>query len=276
MAANPNPSRITDAMWNLWEALAVLAPGSHLGGIYANKAGYHNTRAQNDPWDYSVCDDPPDQWGPADKAAAIDWTFPEAQYGDYSRISVYTQRLLYSAQDPDDNRLNGWREFYGNSDDDSFVEGWDIRYACPATSDSSHLWHIHLSENRNQTTSQANKDAVLSVLKGETVEEWGGDMSAEDVWTYDIDPSDNRYSAGGATWTVYERTDYLANTFAPSVSAQLADLQDTVDQAGITSQRQDLETIEDRLRAVTALLLLLAVLVILLGAGTLYAVLAAQ
>lgn len=276
MAANPNPSRITDPMWDLWQALAVLAPGTQLGGIYANKAGYHNTRDQNDPWDYSVCDDPPDQAGPADKAAAIDWTFPEAQSGDYSRISVYTQRLLRSAQDPDDNRLNGWREFYGNADTDSFVEGWDIRYGGPATSDSSHLWHIHLSENRDQTTSQANKDAVLSVLKGETVEEWGGDMSAQDVWTYDIDPSGNQYSAGGATWTVYERTDYLANVFAPSVSAQLADLQETVGIEGITSQRQELESLGDRIHALTAMLLLLTVVVVLLGAGTLYAVLAAR
>jgi hypothetical protein len=78
-----------------------------------------------------------------------------------------------------DPRLNGWREFYGNADDDTYVEGWDCRYGFAVTSDSSHLWHIHLSENRDQTTSKANKEALLSVLKGESLEHWLGLGAAE-------------------------------------------------------------------------------------------------
>ena len=165
--ANPNPAYITDAMWWLWQQLQALEPASQLGGIYANKPGYHNARENLPAWDYSVMDNPPDWGGPGDKAAAIDWTFPNAQAGNYSTIAKYTQRLLASAQDLSDPRLDGWREFYGNADDDSYVEGWDIRYGCAATSDSSHLWHIHLSENRDQTTSYDNKKALLSVLRGE-------------------------------------------------------------------------------------------------------------
>lgn len=221
MAANPNPSRQTDAMWYLVESLLALEPGTKNGGTYANKPGYHNTRSQCAPYDYSVVDQP-DWGGPSDKCAAIDWTFPEAQHGDYSRISVYTVRLLNSAQDMNDPRLNGWREFYGNADNDTYVEGWDCRYYCPATSDSSHLWHIHISENREEADSRANKDNLLSVLRGESVDDWDGeDMSAKDVWTYDVDPSGGSYSASGAQWTTLNRTGYLANDFAPQAMAQL-------------------------------------------------------
>lgn len=167
--ANPNPANITDEMWWLWQQLQAMEPDTELGGIYANKPGYHNARNNLPYYDYSVCDNPPDWGGPGDKAAAIDWTFPEAQSGDYRRIARYTKRLFASAQDPDDPRLDGWREFYGQADDDTYVEGWDIRYGEAATSDSSHLWHIHISENRDRTTSRANKEALLSVLRGEPV-----------------------------------------------------------------------------------------------------------
>lgn len=176
--SNPNPSYITDAMWNLWQELAVLEPGTQLGGIYANKPGYHNSRKQCSPYDYSVVD-PEDQRGPGDKACALDWTFPEAQRGDYERIALYTSRLLKSAKDVNDPRLNGWREFYGQSDWDSAVEGWDCRYGYAVTSDSSHLWHIHLSESREHATSWDNKEALLSVLKGQTVEQWLGTLTGD-------------------------------------------------------------------------------------------------
>ena len=167
-------SYITDAYYYLMDQLALLEPTSQCGGVYANKPGYHNSRSQNSSSNYSVTDRPPDDGGPSTVAAAFDWTFPEAQRGDYSRISKYTQRLLASAKDPNDPRLDGWREFYGQANTDSYVEGWDTRYGYAVTSDSSHLWHIHLSESRDRATSRENKDASLSVLKGETVDQWRG------------------------------------------------------------------------------------------------------
>ena len=171
-SSNPNPTNISEEMWWLWTQLQAMEPDTQLGGIYANKPGYHNCRQNLPSYDYSVCDQPPDGGGPANKAGAIDWTFPEAHGGNYTRISTYTKRLLASAQDLDDPRLNGWREFYGQSDADSHVEGWDCRYGYAVTSDSSHLWHIHISENRDMSTSKANKEALLSVLRGETLADW--------------------------------------------------------------------------------------------------------
>jgi len=171
MAENPNPARITAAMWWLWEELHTLEPTSQLGGIYANKPGYHNTRNANSTLNYSVVD-AEDRGGPGDKAAAIDWTFPEAQTSSYDRIMKYSGRLLNSGIDLDDPRMNGWREFYGQADKDTHVEGWDYRYVRAASSDPSHLWHIHLSEDRDKVESYDNKKNLLSVLRGETVEQW--------------------------------------------------------------------------------------------------------
>jgi hypothetical protein len=168
---NPNPNRITDAMWRLWEELHKLEPETRLGGIFANKPGYHNTRNNNASGNYSVRD-AEDRGGPGNKAAALDWTFPSAQRGDYRLIAKYCRRLLASGENKNDERLNGWREFYGQADSDRQVEGWDSRYLKRITSDDSHLWHIHFSEDRDKVESWANKDALLSVLRGESVQAW--------------------------------------------------------------------------------------------------------
>ncbi|MBB4741456.1 hypothetical protein BJY16_004915 [Actinoplanes octamycinicus] len=156
------------------QQLLALQPGTVNGGIYANKSGYHNTRAANQsswPDNYSIRD-AEDRGGPADKAAAYDWTFPDAQGGNYTTIAKYSRRLLDSGRDAGDPRLNGWREFFGQTDTDGEVEGWDFRRGRAASSDSSHLWHIHLSEDRDKVTDLENKKAVLSVLRGETVAQW--------------------------------------------------------------------------------------------------------
>lgn len=171
---------VTDAAVWLQNSLLTLEPGTQWGGTFAAKPGYHNTRNGNSPSNYSVVERPPDDGGPGDKAAAFDWTFPEAQRGDYSRISVYSTRLLNSSKDPNDPRLNGWREWYGQTDWDTTVEGWDTRHGYAVTSDSSHLWHIHLSESRSMTESYDNKEAMLSVLKGETVAQWRGVVTEGD------------------------------------------------------------------------------------------------
>lgn len=161
-------------MYLLRDQLHALEPcDSEDGGIYADKKGYHNTRAANQrrwPGDYSIRD-AIDQTGPADKAAGIDWTFRSAQRGDYRTIAKYFGRFMRAAKAAD-RRLAGWREAYGQVDNDRAVEGWDCRYHRAITSDSSHLWHIHFSETRAYTTSKTNKEALLSVLKGETLSEY--------------------------------------------------------------------------------------------------------
>lgn len=158
MASPPVP----DAIEYLWSKLHEMEPTSQLGGIFADKPGYHNTRDGNDSDDYSVVDSQ-DKGGPDNLAAALDWTFPEAQSGDYTRIVKYAKRLLDSGKDVNDDRLNWMREFYGQADQDSAVEGWDYRYVVAVSSDKSHLWHIHFSFSRNALTRE-NMDKLLDVL----------------------------------------------------------------------------------------------------------------
>jgi len=227
-------ANITDAYTYLKNELLKLSPGSQWGGDFANKPGYHNCRANLPSYDYSVTDKPPDGGGSSTVAGAIDWTFPDAQRGDYSTIAKYTKRLFASATDPNDPRLDGFREFYGQADDDNYVEGYDIRYNAYCTSDSSHLWHIHISEDRDKTASYENKDNLLSVLRGESVDDWGGGMPSADevakaVWNYNI-ASSGSYSGKGALWTTLNRAGYLANTFAPGVDSQLKTINTKLDQ----------------------------------------------
>ncbi len=171
--SNPNPSRVTDALWWLWLQLHDMEPASELGGIYANKSGYHNTRDANADSNYSVRE-VEDRKGPGDKSAALDWTFPDAQRGDYTTINRYCGRLMASSRDAHDPRLDDLREWYGQTDHDSHVEGWDCRHLIDITSDTSHLWHIHFSFDRGKVTEFATMRALMSVLRGETVAQWRG------------------------------------------------------------------------------------------------------
>ena len=174
---NPNAGLITDATWWLWLRLQELEPKTKLGGIYANKSGYHNTgKANQDRWpgNYSIRD-AVDRTGPkwATTAAALDWTFPDAQGGNFSTIDGYTARVIKSGGDGADPRLDMiLREVYGQADSDRSVEGWDERTERNVTSDSSHLWHIHFSFIRSRHHDFWNMWALLTVIMGWDVARW--------------------------------------------------------------------------------------------------------
>lgn len=150
--------------------LTIAANVMRNGGIYANKPGFHNTRNQNSSGNYS-CQGVRNQRGPGDKAAAYDITYTDAQSGNYGTIADHSTRL-YNAGKNNDPRMKGWYEFFGNIDWDTAVEGWNYARAQAASSDSSHLWHIHLSELREMLNCWVNKDAAWSVMVGETLSAW--------------------------------------------------------------------------------------------------------
>jgi hypothetical protein len=165
MSDNYDPS-----MGKFAEDFVALAPTDLvLAGIYADKPGYHNKRENLPADDYSVREFAIDRQGPSDKASAVDITSRSAQAGDYAIINKYSNRLLRAGQ-LKDPRADGWREFFGQTDADGGVEGWDFaRQSSSTSSDTSHNWHIHLSEHRGFSTSEVNKAAMLSILKGETL-----------------------------------------------------------------------------------------------------------
>lgn len=158
----------------LWPGLRALEPKeSELGGILADKRGYHNTRdrllREGHTSDYSIQTDK-DKKGPGSEGSAIDWTFRNAQAGNFSTINKYSKRL-YAAGVNDDPRAKTYlREFFGNTDIDRTVEGWSYFHDAPATSaDNTHLWHIHLSIYRQYINDTAAMQAIIDICAGKAI-----------------------------------------------------------------------------------------------------------
>jgi sulfite reductase alpha subunit-like flavoprotein len=178
MAANPSPAYITDQIWWLWNECRSFIPGVKLGGIYANKSGYHNTVKANKanwPGNYSI-KLALDLTKPDDKARAIDLTMSDAEM---RKRTGY----LRDAAARNDERLYAVREFYGTLDSkkvfgrikDSEKGSWRA-----STSDSSHLWHVHISIFTKYVGNLEAMRAIASVLKGESLSAWKtgqGDLS---------------------------------------------------------------------------------------------------
>jgi hypothetical protein len=155
----------------LWPGMEKLHPAGRLGGILARKRGYHNSRDHLPSYDYSVAQFAVDREGPDTEAAAIDWTFPDAQAGDYRSIAKFSSRLLAAGR-AGDPRTIFIREFFGNTDSDREVEGWDFSKNRASSSDTSHLWHIHISIHRKYVNSVKAMQAILSILSGESLAAW--------------------------------------------------------------------------------------------------------
>lgn len=139
------------------------------GGTTVFKPGYHGPRdwmRKYHPSNYSI-QLAKDLKGPATKGSAFDWTFSDAQAGNYETIAKFSRRLYKAGQD-DDPRAYPLREFQGNIDSDRTVEGWSYyRGHALTTSDTSHLWHIHFSIWRQYIDNIAAMRSILSILKGE-------------------------------------------------------------------------------------------------------------
>jgi hypothetical protein len=100
--------------------------------------GYHRARAVLPRDDYSVTL-LADRAGPRWAASALDITPP-----DTAHQSRLTRRLLRATLNHDPRIAGVVREWYGSLDGME-VAGYDLAAGAPATSDNSHLFHVHLS-----------------------------------------------------------------------------------------------------------------------------------
>lgn len=158
------PAHTSDALWNFYLKFKKKEKTVKLGGTFAPKPGYHSYRSRLSADDYSR-QLAADKVGRSDICAAIDLTMPAAQ------MKKYSARLLASGKNRKDPRGNYLREFYGTVDG-SKVTGWDYQRVGYASSDNSHLWHIHISILRRYAADAKAMDALYSILVGESVTAW--------------------------------------------------------------------------------------------------------
>jgi peptidoglycan hydrolase-like protein with peptidoglycan-binding domain len=176
--ANPSPTRISAPLWDFWTKFDKVEPTVVLGGIFADKPGYHNFRADLPATDYSVEDVAADRRGSSALASGIDLTMSTAAMKKYTAILDKAAR----ARDP---RLfiDGVpiiREFIGTLNGTTvycyvLTGGRQLGVGADAGPDpgrdKSHLWHLHISIIRMFAGSVVAMDRLYSVLT-ETLAAW--------------------------------------------------------------------------------------------------------
>lgn len=258
-----------------WREFSAIEPTAELGGIDADKAGYHNTRKriaqriaagiQRD--DYSNGRDvAADKRGADDVAAGIDLTMWPA---GGPAMRKYTNRLKAAALTRDERLyLRGGptlREFIGTDDGQRvycyvFTGGVALGVDGDSGPDwgraDTHLWHIHLSIIRQYAEDWPALDAVLSVLKGESLAAWRARTETEDDMLTDkqakqlgdshftltsVPMGDARVPAHVALGAALSKLDALAGALAQGDAALRAQLEEidreATERAALAEQR---------------------------------------
>jgi hypothetical protein len=167
---------VSAAIQHLFDRLKAGYPAAVLGGIYANKPGYHNKRDNLPPSDYSV-QRPDDQTGPGHVAAGLDVTMHDL--ADMARMTNRLIDLAFIA----DHRVLVLREFLGTIDG-SYVTGMDVRDQRWITSDDSHLWHVHLSVYRRYADDMAAMDDLADAILNSPDQPPEEDDVTPEQWAY--------------------------------------------------------------------------------------------
>jgi hypothetical protein len=85
--------------------------------------------------------------------------------GSVANMIAQSRRLMAEMRA---GRLEEARELYANVDGDRVVDGWDNVRNRAATSDSSHLWHWHITVDRRRLTDRSVMEKILRVALGVT------------------------------------------------------------------------------------------------------------
>ncbi|MBX6750937.1 MAG: peptidoglycan-binding protein [Micromonosporaceae bacterium] len=164
----PNLAALRTRLLNHWKlsgsAIGIKGDANHLRGYHRSREWIKNSKYATNR-SYSVSETPGNRAGGDSRwIAAMDITLPR------DLLIQVCQRLDAAVRA---GRLEKITEWYGNKDGDSRVDGYDNIRNAVATSDSSHLWHLHMSFDRGRVND--NHDDVFAVLTG-TATEGGDDM----------------------------------------------------------------------------------------------------
>ena len=99
--------------------------------------------------------------------------------GDVEAMLAQSGRLMAAVRA---GRLEPVRELYANVDGDRVVDGWDNVRDRAATSDSSHLWHWHLTLDRRRLADRALMERIVAIALGDEEDEmaWQEILTAPD------------------------------------------------------------------------------------------------
>lgn len=110
-------------------------------------------------------------------------------------------------------RLEIVREWYGNDDGDNRVDGYNNVANKIASSDASHLWHIHLTCDRRRLQDDAAINHIGDVLLGEEQDV----ATAKENWEYQIKNPDSGNEAS-AEWRLLDIEKMLSSRVLPALT----------------------------------------------------------
>jgi hypothetical protein len=187
------PAAIT-AMFNTIKAGI---PSAQMAGIIGDSAhtyGYHRGRNYVSGSDYSVSQNPADRKGDGEAACALDISWGKA--ADQYTVS---QRLLNAKNNATAKKV--LRSFFGSTDGYT-VCGWDYYEGCPATSDDSHLWHVHLSITRQYSNDHAALQQVAAIVTGGAAPSPEEDDMPKQIYLYSKSGQTTKLAKANTYYTV--------------------------------------------------------------------------
>ena len=158
-----------------WEKLYGSATLSGIVGDLAHKArgGYHISRQDQPKTNYSVTRKD-DKLGPSNRASAIDMTMNTS---DIKKCHIRLRDAWKNrAKDPRMKYINAWNGWDGQGD----AGRYDVVTGTISTATSDHKWHIHLEVRRRYVNDRTAMDAILSILKGESLSKYLGNDDLAD------------------------------------------------------------------------------------------------